>query len=191
MSTMNTNTNGIKDDGEKGIAGVAIDGENLQGANDPDNDKTGGPASTVDYNDGGTTDELGRAKVTVSGAQPGAAEVCFYADADLDNVFDAHGAPSDGGDCAEAPGEAESVTDTTDVVSARWGTAGVAYRLTLSPRQATKVKGATHTVTATVTDAFGAPVANQKVDFDITAGSRNDRGGLELDDAPTDARGEA
>ncbi len=42
-----------------------------------------------------------------------------------------------------------------------------------------------------MTDAFGAPVANQKVDFDITAGSRNDRGGLELDDAPTDARGEA
>jgi hypothetical protein len=48
-------------------------------------------------------------------------------------------------------------------------------RVTLSPTEATNMVGTSHTVTATVTDAFGGPVANTTVRFTVS-GSVNTTG---------------
>jgi hypothetical protein len=58
---------------------------------------------------------------------------------------------------------------------------GVPFKLELTPETATNVVDDTHCVTATVTDAFGAPVPNTAVDFTVagsvvTSGTRTTNG---------------
>ncbi len=189
---VDADNDGVKDAGETALAGQTIDGENLNGANDPDNDATGGAASTADYNNGGTTDANGTATINVAASetQAGTANICFWIDADADNIFHAAGASvEDGNDCdTEANGEAETVTDPTDRVQKTWLQVGAAAELTLTPESDQNLKGEQHTVTATVTDAFGSPVAGQFVDFDISG--RNDGADPDADQCLTDANGQ-
>jgi Ca2+-binding RTX toxin-like protein len=170
------------------IAGVNIDGENMNAAvNDPQND---GNANPADYNNCGTTDASGQAQCTVDAvdAQTGTADICFWADPDNDNAA-AGATPEDGSQCGEAAGAAEGTGgDITDVVQKTWLARGVATNIDCEPETAQNATGASHTVTCTVTDAFGTPEQGARVDINIEL--RNDGPDPNLDDATTNASGQ-
>jgi hypothetical protein len=189
------NGDGVRDpEKESAIGGVLIDGETLSGANNPDGSSQSQEPS-ADHNNAGTTDAWGTAKVVISHwdmAEVGPANVCFWIDGDNDLQYSSAGSAEDGGGCATEPGdEPESVKDPTDVVIPDWLQRGTPYSLTISPREVTKAPGSSVTFTATVKDDFGDPVANQKVDFNLLQGSKNDDGGVELDSAITNNFGQA
>lgn len=188
-----TANNDIQEGGEQGIAGVPIDGENLNGANDPDDSSGDG---TADYNNCGTTNANGVAQCTVnaSESQAGNAEICFWADNDNDNQFTPSATgfendpqtQNDGEDCnEESLGTTDS--DVTDIVEKNWLAAGQAATLTLTPKNDQNIEGTSHTLTATVRDAFGSPVQGAPVDFQVF-GRNNGKG---CDDAVTNAQGQA
>ncbi len=142
---------------------LLIDGENLNGANDPDNGNT----TPADYNNLCTTAANGQCSgsVPASETQPGSnTALCFWAD--LDNDTDSNGGTAaDGSGCAE--GAAVSDSDETDVVLVSWLAPGTATDIACTPRSDQNVVGASHTVTCTVTDPFGAPSVGALVDFTV------------------------
>lgn len=99
-------------------AGIRIDWENLNGANDPDNSSNN---ATPDGNDACTTATNGTCQIVIAPGenQAGAATICFWADTDADNVFDQAGATNDGGGCN---GEAAATEDSDliDTVTKTW-----------------------------------------------------------------------
>ncbi len=147
------------------IAGVKIDGENLNGANDPDNSAAAGSA---DFNDACTTAADGTCTITVSPSenQTGVADICFWMDEDADTAFDPAGAATDGGECGEAFGVAEN-DDRTDVVRKEWQVRAV-DAIDVTPDSDVNQTGTSHTATATVTDQFGDPVSGVNVDIVVT-----------------------
>ncbi|MPZ71333.1 MAG: hypothetical protein GEU71_17690, partial [Actinobacteria bacterium] len=93
-----TADNEVQDGTEPAISGLPIDGENLNGGNDPDNGNT----TPADYNNFCTTTANGSCTGTVpaSESQGTNANICFWADPDNDAL--SNGATtSDGSDCAE------------------------------------------------------------------------------------------
>ena len=147
------------------IAGAVIDAENLDGANDPDNSAAAG---TADFNDACTTGANGTCQVTIasSESQAGPADICFWVDEDVDNVFDPAGVEPDGGECGEAVGAAEN-DDLTDVVNKTWAAPAVTT-ITITPGSDVNQTGTGHTAVATVTDQFGNPMQGVNVDWRVT-----------------------
>jgi hypothetical protein len=144
------------------VSGVRIDVENLNGANDPDNSAAAG---TPDVNDACTTGGNGRCTETIpaSESQAGPAEICFWIDEDVDNVFDPAGVEIDGGECEEAVNAPEN-DDKTDTVTKTWG--GLEPRnIDARPEEATNAPGTVHRITAVVTDREGNRVPGVTVTF--------------------------
>jgi Bacterial Ig-like domain (group 1)/RTX calcium-binding nonapeptide repeat (4 copies) len=171
------------------VSGARIDAENLNGANDPDNSAAAG---TPDFNDACTTGGNGRCTVTISAteSQAGAADICFWIDDDVDNVFDPAGPENDGGDCEE-PVNAPESDDKTDTVIKTWGAGALAPRkIDAKPETATNAPGTTHRITAVVTDREGKPAAGVTVTFTET-GVGTFVGGGSTVTATTDDRGQA
>ena len=190
--------------------GILIDVEQ-QGANDPDNRGfTEDPNTTPDRNDACTIDASGQCTIVIPAAdnEAGEALICFWYDFDSDNQYDNDGVDADGAECDEedwdeneTPGIFSGVTpwgtgageDDTDVTRKFWGASGARF-LDATPEFDQNVQGTAHTVTATVTDDFGAPVAGVPVDFAIDSGSRNDLAGndrLICDNTVSNAQGVA
>jgi hypothetical protein len=178
------------------ISGINIDGENMDGANDPDNSADN---ATPDYNNVGVTNASGQATFampTPDLGEVGPADFCFWLDDDNDNVFDVLGVnDNDGDECnseAYNGGEASNGgagDDTTDVVRLTLGGTG-AEQLQGTPEVQQVATGATVTVTGTVLNSFLDPVSGVPVDF-INQGARNAALGLMCDDVVTNANGQA
>jgi hypothetical protein len=169
------------------VSGVRIEVENLNGANDPDNSASAG---TPDVNDACTTNAKGTCTVTIaaSESQSGPAEICFWIDEDVDNVFDPAGVEIDGGECEEAVDAPEN-DDKTDTVTKTWG--GLEPRnIDARPEQATNAPGTVHRVTAVVTDREGNRVSGVTVTF-TENGPGTFVGGGATATATTDDRGRA
>ena len=187
--------------------GIRIDAEQ-EGANDPDNTPLeSDPNSAADRNDACTTDASGQCTFVLPAQdnEAGEAIVCFWYDFDNDPAYDDDGADADGGECdEEGVNEGEGNTtwgagggdDSTDLVRKFWGVSGVRF-LNAEPEYDQNVQGTSHTVTATVTDDFGNPVAGVPVDFEIDGAddSRNEAAGggdrLICDNTTTNAQGVA
>ena len=163
------------------VPGIAIDGENLNGANDPDNSAAAG---TADMNNVCTTDATGTCEITVTAAetQLGTADLCFWADADADTAFDPAGPAEDGGECGEAVGAAN--TNQTDKVNKTWEARAI-DAVDVSPVTDVNQKGTAHSVTVTVLDQFGDPIPAG--DLEITVTGRN--AGEGISDVATNAQG--
>jgi hypothetical protein len=169
------------------VSGVRIDVENLNGANDPDNSAASG---SPDINDACTTGGNGRCTVTISASesQAGPAEICFWIDEDVDNVFDPAGVEIDGGECEENVNAPEN-DDKTDTVTKTWG--GLEPRnIDAKPEEATNPPGTDHRVTAVVTDREGNRVSGVTVTF-TESGPGRFVGGGSTATATTDDRGRA
>jgi RTX calcium-binding nonapeptide repeat (4 copies) len=169
------------------VSGARIDVENLNGANDPDNSAAAG---SPDFNDACTTGGNGRCTVTISAteSQAGAADICFWIDEDVDNVFNPAGAENDGGECEEAVDATES-DDKTDTVIKTWG-ALAPRNVDARPETATNAPGTVHRITAVVTDREGDPVPGVTVTFSET-GVGTFVGGGSTTTATTDDTGRA
>jgi Bacterial Ig-like domain (group 1)/RTX calcium-binding nonapeptide repeat (4 copies) len=169
------------------VSGARIDVENLNGANDPDNSAAAG---TPDFNDACTTGGNGRCAVTIAAteSQAGAADICFWIDDDVDNVFNSAGAENDGGECEE-PVNATEGDDKTDTVIKTWG-ALAPRNIDARPEEATNAPGTVHRVTAVVTDREGDPIPGVTVTFTET-GVGTFVGGGSTATATTDDNGRA
>lgn len=181
-----TNDDNVQDAGEAGIPGITVDGEIESDVNDPDN---GAGGTTADYNNLCTTDANGQCTFNIPAvdSQPGTTDICFWADPDADAEFDLGGDINDGGDCAE--GQTATDNDQTDVVTKTWVAPNTPINLDAEPESDQNIQGTSHTVTATVTDINGAPVAGVEVDFEITSG-RNVAQATVCDDFTTNASGQ-
>ncbi|MGH6691499.1 MAG: hypothetical protein ACREF4_12580, partial [Gammaproteobacteria bacterium] len=150
-----------------GIAGVRVDGENLNGPNDPDN----GNAGPADYNDACVTGPDGTCTVHIvpTEGEDGNASICFWADYPVpNNVYDPAGINSDnGGGCDnEPPGATDD--DPTDVVVARWL---AIQSLELSPGSGTAATGtlaAPVTATLHISGSDPTPVPGVPVIFTVS-----------------------
>lgn len=163
---------------------IRVDGENLNGANDPDNSAL---ASTADYdhdpriNDGDFCDGSGSScsdSVSAIDGESGTANICFWFDSDGDNVFDPAGGPEDGGDC-DVETQGQNDNDLTDTVTITWQARSTqGGGVDAEPETDVNNTGETHRVTATVYDQFGIPLvgANQ-VKFEFFQGSPADTDG--------------
>ena len=100
------------------VSGIRIDWENLNGANDPDNSNNN---ATPDANDACTTNASGQCTIVIAPSESatGAANICFWADTDADNVFSQGGSTNDGGGCNSETVATED-TDLIDVVTKTW-----------------------------------------------------------------------
>lgn len=148
------------------VAGIRIDWENLNGANDTDNSSSAG---TPDGNDACTTTAAGTCTITIAPTegQTGSATICFWADTDNDNVFDpVAAATNDGGGCNAETAPTED-NDLIDTVTKTWTTA-IARVINCTPEATDREIGSNHTVTCTVTNISGAPVAGVSVTFTET-----------------------
>ena len=99
------------------LAGWIVDGENLGGANDPDD---GADDNLADYNDLCTTDAAGQCSFTIAAAdgEAGLAGLCFWVDEDEDASYHAT-PPWDGAECVEAADAPEN-DNQTDVITVEW-----------------------------------------------------------------------
>lgn len=90
----------------------------------------------------------------------------------IDNVADVAGTNTWAA-VADLPGVVEGGSAAAQVV---WAAAGTAATVDCTPTSDLNATGTSHTVTGTVTDAFGTPISGQKVDFQVTGGphSNND-----------------
>ena len=169
------------------VAGARMDVENLDGANDPDDSAAAG---TPDFNDACTTGGNGRCTVTIAAteSQAGPADICFWIDEDVDNVFNPAGAENDGGDCEE-PVNAPENDDKTDTVIKTWGSLD-ARNIDARPEEATNAPGTVHRVTAVVTDREGDPVPGVTITF-TESGVGTFVGGGSTATATTDDNGRA
>jgi Bacterial Ig-like domain (group 1)/RTX calcium-binding nonapeptide repeat (4 copies) len=170
------------------VSGARIDAENLNGANDPDNSAAAG---TPDFNDACTTGGNGKCTITIAPteSQAGPADICFWIDEDVDNMFDPAGVESDGGDCEEPVNAAEN-DDKTDTVIKTWGGALAPRNIDARPEAATNAPGTVHRVTAIVTDREGDPVSGVTVTF-TESGVGTFVGGGSTATATTDDNGRA
>jgi hypothetical protein len=152
---------------------------NAAGANNSTNDATlnATPGGQVGTTPGGLqtfclTDATGRCSVTLSNATPQA------------------------GDTIEVVGVISGQTvggPAQDGATKQWQTSTVNQggTITLTPSAATNQVGTPHTVTATVRDQFGQPVAGANVDFSITQGPNAGLAQAGMTDAVTNAQGQA
>lgn len=123
-----------------GIAGVQVDGENLDGANDADK-----PSSAdVNADFGCTTDAGGTCSLTIpGGAEMGFANICLWADEDGDNHYHPElTAPWDGALCDGNPDDTSN--NTTDFASVSWG---FDRKITVAGPASPKVFGSTFSLT--------------------------------------------
>ena len=144
------------------VAGVRIDWENLNGANDPDNSSAAG---TADGNDGCTTVANGTCSITIVPGESalGAANICFWADTDVDTAFDPAGITADGGQCnSETPVTEDA--DLVDVVTKTWSTS-LARTIECAQDSADQEVTTTYSLTCTVRNLSGAPVEGVSVTF--------------------------
>lgn len=139
LGTTETYTCTITDQGEP-INNVYVAGENLDGANDPDQSLIAAP-ERADYHAYDPSNSDGEVTIDVYGewsdddgefwsdpvSDPGPADICFWVDLDDeandDGVYDQTGSHEDGGDCDDelAQGPAgDSDGDRTDVVQMTW-----------------------------------------------------------------------
>ena len=109
------------------ISNVNVDAENMDGANDPDDDASGGRRSTADFSCEEKTDEFGNCTVLVPAGegQPGEAEICFWIDGDplgneLEDDFNIAGSVNDGSGCAKERLNEAELNDKTDRGSMTW-----------------------------------------------------------------------
>ena len=183
------------------VAGVSVDGENMNGANDPDDDATGGPESTADYGCADTGTD-GRCTIVVPGtkgdggsAETGPAQICFWIDdPDDDNIFDVGGDPEDGGKCEDGPADEgefgppadgqstvdeEENNDESDKVRKTWASSSAGDTsggVDAQPEVAVNDLGDFHVVTIKVYDQFSRPVtSNTTVNVEFFMGSPTDR----------------
>ncbi len=171
------------------LANAAIDGENLGGPNDPDDNA----ATPADYDTTGglmavtfcRTDASGVCTGTVSAAEgesgSGNATLCFWIDQTTENnTYAAAGADEDGGNCSE--GIDENDGDPTDTVSIGWrNTAPAATSVDVSPETAISTAGTTTSINAVIYDQFGDRFAGgSPVRAELFAGSAGDTDGNNL-----------
>jgi hypothetical protein len=102
-----------------------IDGENDDGANDPDNKGFADTDNDVaDYDDFCTTDANGTCSnaTSITGDETGAALLCFWVDDDDDLFANSDGTlAADGAECDDDEGIGDPENDdTTDIVRKRW-----------------------------------------------------------------------
>lgn len=142
-------------------ANVKIDGENLNGPNDPDNSAAAG---TADYNDGCTTSSLGKCSITIAASEneSSTATICFWADGDADTAFAPAGSVLDGGGCAAETAATEDA-DEIDAVAKTWAFTD-ARTITCSD-DLELFTGFSATIGCVLTDRFNAPVQGESVTF--------------------------
>jgi hypothetical protein len=100
------------------LAGQEIDGENLEGANDPEA-TSADDAKSADYDSFCTTNLKGQCRGTVPGLNdPGRATICFWADEDH-NALAGGRTARNGAACSE-PVNAPDLNNTTDKVVTQW-----------------------------------------------------------------------
>lgn len=93
----------------------------------------------------------------------------------LDNVVaDPQSAGAEGTNTVTGNVPTVAEANSPDSVNKTWERAGAAENINCAPNVSFGATGTTHTVTATVTDFFGDPVANVPVDMDVTAGPHSD-----------------
>jgi hypothetical protein len=118
----------VRDQFGNPVGDTNIDGENNDGANDPDNKNFVDTSNdTADYDDFCTTDADGNCQnaTSIDGSETGAALLCFWVDdaGAGDDLFDNMEGPHDvdGAECdnEESIGDPEN-DDTTDIVRKRW-----------------------------------------------------------------------
>ena len=155
------------------VSGVAIDGENKNGANDPDNATAAGPDYTC------TTGGTGACTITVSPystPEAGEALICFWADLGVDDEFNEAGSDEDGGDCdTEAQHEDETaVKDLTDLIDKDWEVRRP-FTIDVQPETSTATLPNSAQITATLYDQFGEPLTGtNQVNFELFSGSVSD-----------------
>jgi hypothetical protein len=113
----------VEDTFGNAVEDMPIDGENMDGANDPDN--SAAQSGTPDYNNICTTDVAGKCSGTVgaSEAQSGPAEICFWIDSNDNTAFN-NTSDNDGAGCdTEAVGDPEN-DNFTDMVRIVWRDGG-------------------------------------------------------------------
>ena len=172
------------------VTGFTLDAEIISGdtappANDPDN----GNVTPADFNNCGTLDSNGSATCTITAAeaQAGTVNICIWIDGDNDTAS-AGTVPNDGSECGEGLAAGDETSETgnqTDVVEKVWRQAGQADTIDCTPESDQNIKGSQHTVTCTVTDAFGTPVQGASVDFTVTG-----RNATTSDNRSSDANGQ-
>ena len=150
-------------------AGTQVDGEILAGsANDAD-----GTTAPPDFSD--TTDGAGQVQFTYTGNVSGPDQLCFWVDANGDNLV-----PGEG-DCGEADPDADETNDDTDRLTKTWQAGGaIAQRLDCynvggpnaphdeSNEIASNRTDSTHTWECRATDTNNAPVQNVVVHVEVT-----------------------
>lgn len=151
-----------------GISGIKIDAENLGGAGDPDNSAATGEA---DYNDGCTTADGGSCSFSIgpSGGDAGPANICFWADEDVDNSYDNGGRENDGGKCSEPVGAAERDNETDVVLLTR----KFARTISLKTGKTTVARGESFTLKGKVGSSSAACESGQRVTLrrDVAGGA--------------------
>ena len=177
--TLTTDDGADQDTTRDPVANAAIDWENLNGSNDPDNSAAAG---TADQNNACTTSNQGTCQITISATEGeiGPSNVCFWYDSDADTAFDTAGVAADGGGCvAETPVTEDQ--DTIDVVTKTW-----TQNFTLDcddetgDDAQTNPSGQTELYTCTVTQPDGSdtdtlpdPAANVAIDAENLNGAND------------------
>lgn len=121
QGTAETYTCTVRDTEGTPMGGMLIDGENRDGANDPDD----ADATPADYDDICTTGTAGSCSFDIGGAaflDTGRADMCFWPDSNNDDVYDLTdgGDPADGGDCYDEDSGDREGFDMADVVVKWW-----------------------------------------------------------------------
>ncbi|MGH8999728.1 MAG: hypothetical protein ACRDY7_10100, partial [Acidimicrobiia bacterium] len=133
------------------IDGVAVQWKNIDGIGaDPESGADGAC----------TTDQAGRCTQTVSlpGATPGEANICFWADGDTDGAYDPSGDDVDGGACEEVrPGQAQG-DQATDAAYINLSPP-FPDRVDVSPDLQGRPRRSSFSLRAVVYDQFGEPFA--------------------------------
>ena len=161
-----------------GFGGWLIDGENLRGANDPDDAGVEEPENiTADYDDICTTDASGHCQFDVAAVdnEIGEAELCFWVDEDNDSSF--HQTPPwDGSKCDEGV-DAEEKNNTTDVISVAWVNRLSSRSVTLASSKRTVGFGRKVTLSGSV--GSGNPACSSGVEVAIERDAAGDASGFE------------
>jgi hypothetical protein len=157
------------------VSGVAVDGENKNGANDADNATAAPPDYTCTTGAGGSCD------ITVSpfANEEGEALICFWADLDVDDEFNQAGTDQDGGDCdTEDQHEDETgVKDLTDLIDKDWEVRRV-FTIDVQPETTTASLPGNTQITAMLYDQFGELLSGtNQVNFEFFSGSVSDSDG--------------
>jgi hypothetical protein len=140
------------------LSGIAVDWS-VGGDDTPDVSITSSNIDNDLNNERTVTDANGRTQITI------------------DNVADAPGT-NNWAPVAVVPGTGGAVNANANKT---WAAAGTPTQITCTPTTDLNATGTTHTVTATIMDAFNSPVPNQPIDFWVFAGPHADN---DLDSNP-------